>query len=612
MAIMAVAGLAACSSDNYDMAAVPTTEQVYFSNESASEILLEDGQSTVEIEVSRVKTEGSLTVNLTAVDTTEAKLFSIPSSVTFADGEATAKVPVTFTFSSLVADNPYALDLTLMAETCAYGDAQKQVVIKYAPWSEWAPLGWDYPADIAGMASGQFAAWEAAYAAYAAGGYENDALIVDGDLPAYTYAQYMSGTYAQPTFMRQSMLEPAKRQIMLYDWFNGVNLVIDWNTETGMFAIAKQNTGYYQSTYSEYVFVADTYTYWKDIRGDETIKPEDRPCSYDEEAGRFTFDVTYFISQGYFGTGKEYLQLPGYVQKDYNVGIVDNGAYQSTKLLGEVFSMTLGADLSKIQYAAFAGELTDEEIAAKADGMFAGDIECTTTSESGTKVVLVDDKGDYTLVVVPYDAEGNRLETMTVAFTVLPPSGEKTYTALYTGDFTYTQWFTYDDGTPYVDEGLILSQCEQDDTKFRIENWGNGTNFTFTMLANGSIQVDDQEIGDTHPNYGTVYVGDITTYTGSTKYGVSSYDKATGVLSFNTIYYCAAGKFTDPGIETFELKGKAASAAKRALAAAQAKAALKAKSAGKKLSTKRLDVVSGTSNVRVAIKKSVLDSKTVK
>ena len=132
------------------------------------------------------------------------------------------------------------------------------------------------------------------------------------------------------------------------------------------------------------------------------------------------------------------------------------------------------------------------------------------------------------------------------------------------------------------------------------------------MLANGSIQVDDQEIGYTHPNYGTVYVGDITTYTGSTKYGVSSYDKETGVLSFNTVYYCAAGRLTDPGIETFELKGKAASAAKRALAAAQAKAALKAKTAGKKLSTKKLDVVSGTSNVRVAIKKSVLDSKTVK
>lgn len=131
------------------------------------------------------------------------------------------------------------------------------------------------------------------------------------------------------------------------------------------------------------------------------------------------------------------------------------------------------------------------------------------------------------------------------------------------------------------------------------------------MLANGSIQVDDQEIGYTHPNYGTVYVGDITTYTGSTKDGVSSYDKATGVLSFNTVYYCAAGAFTN-GMETFELKGKAAAAAKRALAAAQAKAALKANTAVKKLSTKKLDVVSGTSNVRVAVKKNVLDHKTVK
>ena len=141
-ATMALVGLASCSSDDYDMVSAPNTKQVYFSNNVSSEILIEENQNKVEIEVLRCNTKGDLTVELGVVDTTAANLFTIPSTVTFADGDSVAIVPVTFSFASLAADNPYAIGLELKDQTTPYGDASKQFIIKYAPWSEWEPFGW--------------------------------------------------------------------------------------------------------------------------------------------------------------------------------------------------------------------------------------------------------------------------------------------------------------------------------------------------------------------------------------------------------------------------------------------------------------------------------------
>ena len=101
-ATMALVGLASCSSDDYDMVSAPNTKQVYFSNNVSSEILIEENQNKVEIEVLRCNTKGDLTVELGVVDTTAANLFTIPSTVTFADGDSVAIVPVTFSFYSSV------------------------------------------------------------------------------------------------------------------------------------------------------------------------------------------------------------------------------------------------------------------------------------------------------------------------------------------------------------------------------------------------------------------------------------------------------------------------------------------------------------------------------
>lgn len=552
----AAISFSSCSSDDdYTATKMPTTAQAYFSNEKSYDFLLAENQNQVTVEVMRVKTEGPITVNLEVSDTTSTKIFNVPTSVTFADGENTAIVPITFDFNNLVADNSYALDLKLASETSAYGNEATKVVVKYAPWSGWQPYGWQWPSGMK-----DFAQWEAAYSNFAAGGYSNYGLIVKGELPTYTYTQYMSGTYTQPVFYRESMLNPSLAQIMLYDWFYGVNLVIDWDKTNNILSVGQQWTGYNHSTYGQ-VFTGDSYTYWHGIRGDADVTHADFPCYWDKEKGRFVLDMAYFVSAGYLGYGPEIIQLPGYTQLDYSLNLTDEGTFKSKNGLSQVINMIMGADVSFIKYAWFAGEPTAEELQAKVNGIFDGSVESYETKESGRKVLAVEAEGPYYLVAVMYDAEGAKVGDTYIAFNV-EDANAKTFEAAYVGDYTYSLLFKNDDGSPYVDSGLTLFQCKQDPTLFKIEHWGYDVDFMFTMQNDGSVLVAEQPTGASYKEGDPIFVNDLVNYTGGTNYGQSFYKD--GVFNFALIYYCSAGQF-GYGMETFALTGTASAKANEAM-----------------------------------------------
>lgn len=552
----AAISFSSCSSDDdYTATKMPTTAQAYFSNEKSYDFLLAENQNQVTVEVMRVKTEGPITVNLEVSDTTSTKIFNVPTSVTFADGENTAIVPITFDFNNLVADNSYALDLKLASETSAYGNEATKVVVKYAPWSGWQPYGWQWPSGMK-----DFAQWEAAYSNFAAGGYSNYGLIVKGELPTYTYTQYMSGTYTQPVFYRESMLNPSLAQIMLYDWFYGVHLVIDWDKTNNILSVGQQWTGYNHSTYGQ-VFTGDSYTYWHDLRGDADVTHADFPCYWNKEKGQFVLDMAYFVSAGYFGYGPEIIQLPGYTQLDYSLSLTDEGTFKSKNGLSQVINMIMGADVSYIKYAWFAGEPTAEELQAKVNGIFDGSVESYETKESGRKVLAVEAEGPYYLVAVMYDAEGAKVGDTYIAFNV-EDANAKTFEAAYVGDYTYSLLFKNDDGSPYVDSGLTLFQCKQDPTLFKIEHWGYDVDFMFTMQNDGSVLVAEQPTGASYKEGDPIFVNDLVNYSGGTNYGQSFYKD--NVFNFALIYYCSAGQF-GYGVETFTLTGTASAKANEAM-----------------------------------------------
>ena len=130
--LFAALGLVACTEEyDYTAVEVPTTAQAYFSNEKTYDFALVENQSEVAVEVMRVKTDGSVTVDVQVNDTTAAKLFNVPSSVTFAEGESVVKLPISFSFNEIVPDKSYAIDLVLKSETSLYGNDSTRVIVKY-------------------------------------------------------------------------------------------------------------------------------------------------------------------------------------------------------------------------------------------------------------------------------------------------------------------------------------------------------------------------------------------------------------------------------------------------------------------------------------------------
>ncbi len=530
MALAAIAGFTACSSDDYDMVAKPTNAQVYFSNESDTELLLEENQNQVEVEVTRIKTDGALTVPVTATDA--SGFFTVANSVTFADGESTAKLPISFNFSNLESDTDYPVTITLQSETCAYGDNAVTVNIKYAPWSEWTQLAKN---------------------------------------AVYTYVNYYSGTDdEQNVYIRNSMLDPTKTQILLTNWGSGVDLILNWDQKLNLISVSP--TAFATNSNYGTVYTADAYTYWTQVRGKDVSIDEYRSY-YDEENGCFYLRMAAYVSVGYFGDSYETLQLPGYEKADYSLTIEDGGSYKSGKKLGQVFNMTMGADLGSVKYAVFSGVLTSDEIEAKAQSIFTGDIESTTTSENGYKLTLVDEEGDYTLVALGYDVDNQWQSTQSLTFTVKSPTADKTWTARYVGDYTYSVVFGNEDGTASVDEGLTLSICNEDETLYKISPWGDDSELLFTFAEDGTISVLSCETG-VESKYGMVMVAEAASIDPD-KYGAasSSYDSSTGTFKFALCYYCEAGIF-GAGFETFKLTAQAT----RAMA--QAKAKVMAKKVG--------------------------------
>ncbi len=530
MALAAIAGFTACSSDDYEMVGKPTNAQVYFSNENDTELLLEENQNQVEVEVTRIKTDGALTVPVTATDA--SGFFTVAGSVTFADGESTAKLPISFNFSDLENDKDYPVTLTLQSETCAYGDNTVTVNIKYAPWSEWT--------------------LQTKYA-------------------TYTYVNYYSGTDVLKVYIRNSMLDPTQAQIKLANWADatgtgsgGVDLILNWDKKLNLISVSP--TAFATSSSYGTVYTADAYTYWTQVRGKEASIEKLRSY-YDEENGCFYLKLIAYVSAGYFNDDYETLQLPGYEKADYSLTIADNGSYQQDLKIGQVFNMTMGADLTSIKYAVFPGILSSDEVEAKAQNIFTGDVESTQTKENGWRVVLVDEAGDYTLVALGYDADGAWQSTQSVAFSVTSPIGE-TWRAAFTGDYTFNE-ICYS-GT---DENLTLYSCEEDACQFAIAPWAANSVFRFSMDEDGkTVHVINSSTGEDYaPGY-PIIAGDAGDLLGKAS---SYYDEATKTYHFNVVYYVPGLGSFGSGFETFEVNASDSKQATRAIAQAKAKVAAK-------------------------------------
>lgn len=141
LGIAAVMSFTACTDEvDYTPAPAIETPGVYFSDEEEVNFTIDSQTGAQVISLSRQKTERELTVTLTA--TGDVDKFTIPASVTFASGAATAPVSIMPIVDSMDDFSTYTISLTVEESmTSPYINNMWEGSFYFAEGEEWPVIG---------------------------------------------------------------------------------------------------------------------------------------------------------------------------------------------------------------------------------------------------------------------------------------------------------------------------------------------------------------------------------------------------------------------------------------------------------------------------------------
>lgn len=519
--------LSACSSDEYDWATV-SGNQVYFSNETPESFEISTKSTTFEVPIYRVKTDEAITVPVTAT-LQDGSIFTVPSSVSFAQGEKEAKIAISYDPSKVTYGTYEDITLSIADSTytTAYGYGSLTFKAGATEWGDWKSY------NSAGTCT-------------------------------FTYSLFWNGDDTGLEFqVRDNVIETNKHQFKIKNCMYGIELILDYDSETGVVSCPAQFTGYTHSSYGD-VYVADYNYYMETVRGKDPSSFNHVYGSFDEENGYIDIAVSYYVSAGSFGSGYETITLDGYDRKDVSCGITYTGKLIDAKENPYIVAnVTLGEDVTSANVAIVPGELTEDVFTQIKDGTYEGIVE---VKESGDVKFDATDfaDGDYTLVVISYyEGEAQEYATATLKYST---AGKEAWTELGQGVYAYgTESFAQDGSVLYDGtETATLSQSESDPTKFKLTPWTSSTSgLIFNVAEDGTITVDGVETGEEYGSYGVISASDLVTY-GAVSAG-SGYDsnKNGNTYSFYLAYYVEAGTLAYQ-LDTFTLDAETAAKMRKA------------------------------------------------
>lgn len=574
------AALSACSSDfDYTGAAVPAN-QVYFSNTEPSTIQIDKNAGSFNITLHRVDSVGELNVPLTFTPG-EGNIYTVPASVTFADGKKTADIKVTF--------DPAA---------AKYGSYTGGTI---------AISGSDID-NTYGLSSYTFTAGATEWADFdenkSFGSYREDLMTTFFKVDNVVYNVKM-----QKSIVNKGMY----RMVNVYGKAYPYNEDGDYDTSKDYYWVINATDPdhvYFETynsemawSYGQVTFTSMVALYLSKGNTLDAIKKAKPELFGTLKNGIITMPVQSMrISMSKLNDGAWYpgnangmlaVALPGYTIADYNVAAAYKGRFtDATDQDYARFTLTLGSDVASVKCAlASSGDDLDKV----ATGITDGSVKSVSATADGDIELPYTDSGDYTLVVVAYNADGAVVGTYTVA-QKLKSSKEtvEQFTDIASGTFTIgaedmstlvskTAWGLLLQQT--TTQEAVLSQSQSDPTHFKLTPFLSEDSkyaLTFTVDANGNIVVDGVETG-VSLDAGMLMASDIVTYFGAdtnngkavaANGGASTYDSANNLYTFVLFYYIGDSAY---GLEKETFKVESTGAKALANAIAKAKRAAKAK-----------------------------------
>lgn len=392
MTVALAAGFFTACSDSDPEPESVSGEQVYFPESITTDYSISDDVTSISIPVRRIATEAAFSMAVLAED--ESGLFTIPSSVSFAAGQAESELRITFDRKSLEDGTSYPLAFLLNDEnnTTPYGNRTLAITVTPWPWEE--------------MGTGKFR-----------DGYLGDIFTgakVEIEVTIHKHKSkdgvYMVEEMFGWPYMTE-FFEASQADLSGQFSYTPSNIVFDC-TDPQNVTVAKQWTGITENSngYGEFMFASQAPGTL--VNGIITF-PKKGLTAQLVGLDR-NFDVN--------ADGTFRIMFPGAEEVDYSLAAAYGGMKVSPESeTSAVIDFSYGDDVSGISFVLASGDVTAkaDEIAEQIAKGTAENILEVEGFTAGSKAISVeaalDVTGVYTVVALPKDKAGERVASEVAA-----------------------------------------------------------------------------------------------------------------------------------------------------------------------------------------------------
>ena len=402
LAAASLVGFTSCSDD-------PETtslkgDQVFFGTDLSSTIQLEENSSSITIPILRLNADNAASYPIFTSD--ESGLFTLPTSADFAAGENTANLVITYNYAELTQDKEYPCTLTIgdSENTSPYGLSKYEfTLVAPAPWTS---LGKGTLTDD--VITGAF-------------NVENQVFEVEIQQSDKEPGMYrLVDPYINNKYSLSAGEGGSSSNYSCY-------LVID-ATDPEAVTIAKQNMGILGTDLGD--FQMESTSPGTLVNGVITFPQNGLVLTFSKYPGDFPAN----------GSGLFKVVLPGAsdvaapaVTVAYKGSFIDAASNKSNAVL----DFTLNETATSYKFAVVEGNIAKNEAALTetAGKIVDGSLESTEGTASGSVLYPLAVSGTFTVVAVPFNAEGDAGAAAATAF-IYSAEGAPDIVQVQTGNYT--------------------------------------------------------------------------------------------------------------------------------------------------------------------------------
>ena len=441
LALALAAGFASCS-DEETYVAGAASDGVYFPTTDSADVELDRTKDYFEVEVSRLGETAAASYGITG--TADDEVFSLPSSISFAQGETTTKLVIPYIADNMAMDRAYTVILGFAEGTTisSYGyESLELSVVLPAPWTT--------------VGKGTYQDGFLTYSLFDFGNdgkpisYECELQRHELDTTRYRWVHPYGDNFAKAVSAYDDSLEDTdydsnnKYYLEFYYLESPVKdepgyaliplqpLGFQWNSEYGEFSVCNEaglicyNSEISNSEVGQYIKAI--YEQFPDAFSRFDLKKFTTPKELDL--------VMFGATQGlYYGNSNADIVnwfAEGVENNDYAINLDYAGVLTDQE--GDMFaqvSIVLGEDLKNVQVALVDG--ADEEGALEA--VLAGEVSTTKLEESDKAFTFpIYRSGDYVVVAVGYNEDGDQVSSATITFFAVTTAEPKEWKTLGEG-----------------------------------------------------------------------------------------------------------------------------------------------------------------------------------